>query len=376
VLVGSQAALLSLLMVIAPSLTIAASAPTEDGSTAVDWAGAASVGTHFWLLAHGVPLTTTQATVSVAPLGLTLISMAMIVAIARRFATRSWGSWGIAVASYAGTVALVAGVMYAKSADAVPAVVTATAVAVMMAAPSVAWGIWRAHGAEFGWLVRVPGQIRVGLRLASGTLALMLLVAALASVAWAVVGRDQIANSASSLGLDAVGGTLLALTETVYVPVIVVWMLAWLTGQGFIVGQNSLYSPHTLEMGALPDVPLLGALPGAAGGALEWAPVVLIAVAVLARLALRRRLRLDWADLTSSAIAVGAVGVVVAALSMLASGSLGPGRMTQVGIAWLPVALVAMGLTAAGYGLLGGIEYLVVRIVKPRLAARNAPAKE
>lgn len=367
ILVGSQAALLSLLLVIAPALTIAASAPTADRSSNVDWAGAASLATHFWLLAHGVPLHTQQATFSIAPLGLTLISMAMLVAIARRFGTRTWGSWAIAVASYAGTAAIVAAVAYAKSADAVPAVVTATVVAALMAAPSVAWGIWRAHGAEFGWLMRVPVRVRTGVRLASGTLALMVFAAAATGAVWAFVGRRDIANSVDALGLDAVGGTLLAVTETLYAPVLVVWMLAWLTGQGFIVGENSLYTPGTLEVGALPEVPLLGALPGASGGILVWAPVILVVLAVIARLAMRRRLDLHWADLASSAIAVGVVGVSVAVLSVLATGSLGPGRMSEVGVSWLPVSLVAMGLTAAGYAVVGGLDVLIVRVLKPRL---------
>ncbi|WP_430868428.1 cell division protein PerM [Demequina aurantiaca] len=367
ILVGSQAALLSLLMVIAPALTIAASAPTADSSSAVDWAGAASIGTHFWLLAHGVPLVTQAATFSIPPLGLTLIAMAMLVAIARRFATRSWGSWAIAVGSYAGTVALVTAVMYATSADAASAVVTATVVAVIMAAPSVAWGIWRAHGAEFGWLMRVPMQVRTGLRLASGTVFLMLCAAAVAGAAFAFVGRGAIADSASSLGLDAVGGTLLAVTETLYIPVMVIWMLAWLTGQGFIVGENSLYSPHAIEAGALPHVPILGALPSASGGLLVWAPVVIVAVAVIARLAMRRKLDLRWADVTSSAIAVGVVAVSVAALSMVASGAMGPGRMADVGIAWLPVTLVTAGLVAGGFAAVAGIELLVTRVIAPRL---------
>jgi len=367
ILVGSQAALLSLLMVIAPALTIAASAPRADGSGVVDWAGAAGLGTNFWLLAHGVPLVTPDASFSIPPLGLTLIAMAMLVAIARRFATKSWGSWAIAVGSYAGTVAIVASVMFAASADAVSAVTTATVVAVLMAAPSVAWGIWRAHGAEFGWLTRIPMFVRTGLRLASGTLALMVFAAALTGAAFAFVGRDAISNSASSLGLDAVGGTLLAITETLYVPVMVVWMLAWVTGQGFIVGENSLYSPHTLEAGALPDVPILGALPSVAGGLLLWAPVVIVALAAIARLAMRRRLNLHWADLKASVIAVAVVGLGVAALSAIATGSLGPGRMTQVGISWLPVSLVSAGLVAGGFAAVGGTEFLVRRVLIPRL---------
>ncbi|WP_061962885.1 cell division protein PerM [Demequina aurantiaca] len=373
ILVGSQAALLSLLMVIAPALTIAASAPTADSSTNVDWAGATSLGTHFWLLAHGVALVTPQATFSIAPLGLTLISMAMLVAIARRFATRSWGSWAIAVGSYAGTVAIVASIMYARSADAVTAVTTATVVAVLMAAPSVAWGIWRAHGAEFGWLDRIPLWVRTGVRLGAGTLMLMLFAAALVGAAFAFTGREAIADSSSSLGLDAVGGTLLAVTETLYVPVMVVWMLAWLTGQGFIVGGNSLYSPQTLEVGALPNVPLLGALPSASGGVLVWAPVVLIVVAAIARFAMRRRLDLHWADVKASVVAVVVVGASVAGLGIIASGSLGPGRMSEAGVSWLPVALVSSGLVAAGFAVVGGLEFLIRRVLVPRVGQGKTP---
>lgn len=375
ILVGVQAALLSLLMVIAPAMTIAASAPTSDGSSAVDWAGAASLGTSLWLLAHGVPLTAGGATFSIAPLGLTMISMAMLVAIARRFATRSWGSWAISVASYAGTVALVTGVVYASSADAASAVTRATVVAAAMAVPSVAWGIWRAHGAEFGWLNRMPMELRTGLRLACGTLALMLTAAAVAGAAWAFAGRYAIAGAVAALNVDVVGGTLLALLETLYVPVMVVWMLAWITGQGFVMGTDSLYSPHAVEVGALPQVPLLGALPSMSGGVLVWAPAIIVALAIIARVAMRGRLKLRWADAVASAIALGLVALGVAALGIVASGSLGPGRLGEAGVAWLPVTLVATGLVALGYALAGGVEVLVVEVIRPRMSAnRSSPA--
>ena len=56
---------------------------------------------------------------------------------------------------------------------------------------------------------------------------------------------------------------MLAVAELAYLPNLVVWALAWLTGAGFAVGAGTHFAPDDVVGGALPAVPMLGALPSA-----------------------------------------------------------------------------------------------------------------
>ena len=71
---------------------------------------------------------------------------------------------------------------------------------------------------------------------------------------------------------------MLAVAELAYVPNLVVWALAWLTGAGFAVGAGTQFAPDGVVGGALPAVPMLGALPSAdvVGPATSLVPLVLV----------------------------------------------------------------------------------------------------
>ncbi|PKQ25608.1 MAG: hypothetical protein CVT64_09315 [Actinobacteria bacterium HGW-Actinobacteria-4] len=358
VLVGVQAAALGLLAVLAPAWAAIAAAPASGGSVAIDWSGAAGVAIKLWLLAHTVPIETDQATFSLVPLGLTFVCAAILAALARRFAAKSWGSWLLAVGSYAGVVAATAAVVWAGSGAHGSLVVRAAVAAVVIAGPSVAWGIWRAHGAEFGWVTSVPPAVRIGVRLGLGSTALLVLTASAVAVVWAFVGSYAMADAASALGPDAVGGLSLAIAQTMYAAVIVVWMLAWLTGLGFSVGETNLYAPSVVATDALPTIPILGALPNAAGGPLVWAPLLVVAVAAFAWATMRTALSHWRSAVGAGLVAVSVVALALWALMALATGSGGPGRLAVVGpdpgaVAVVGAALVAMGFAFAAAALAG-----------------------
>lgn len=362
VLTGVQGAALSLIVVLAPAFAATASAPTQNGSAAVDWSATTALSVRLWLLAHGVPLVSGDATFTLAPLGLTLIAFAILVALSRQFCTKSWASWAIATATYGGIVTVVTAVMTRSQPSATSTIAEAAIVSTFIAGPAVAMGIWRAHGATFGWVPRVPPAARVGLRLGLGTVALMVSASAFTAAAFALAQRDAIAASVTHLGIDSLGGVALAFGEALYTPNIAVWMLGWMSGQGFVVGDGSMYSPGTVTADALPAFPVLGALPSLSGGALVWAPVVIVALAFVARVAARRRIGVAWTDLTGLGVAVGVVGVTVAIIGAAASGALGPGRLATAGVEVVPVVASCIGLCALGYGLGHGIALLVSRV--------------
>src|SRR5690606_20797038 len=94
-------------------------------------------------------------------------------------------------------------------------------VAAVVAAPSVALGIWRAHGADLAWLSTLPLAVRTGLRMGAGIVGSHVILAAAVGAVWTFTGRHAIAELATGLAPDAVGGVTIAALESLYVPTLV-----------------------------------------------------------------------------------------------------------------------------------------------------------
>lgn len=353
-LAGIQAAAFSFGVVLLPAWAAAATAPLEAG-IGPDWGGAASAAAGLWLLGFGVPWEIDGVVVSLPPLGVPLLAALMIGALARRFADKTWTSWLLVVASFAALIALATTLALAGQETMGDSALGAGLVAAAIAAPSAAFGIWRAHGAEFGWMTAIPTAVRRGVRLGVGLVGAHVLLAALVGAAWTVAGRHAIAELATSLAPDAVGGVTLAALETLFVPTLVVWYMAWSLGIGFSVGLAHFAPAHLVES-PLPQIPLLGALPTAAGGALTWMPLVVVALALAVRLALRSRLGSALDRLASGGVAVACVAGATAVLGSLAEGAIGPGTLAASGVEWGPFVGLSVAFAAAGLALAELVE--------------------
>ena len=360
IITAIQGLALSYVALLAPTLAVAAAAPAE-GIVAADWTGAFSVTTQLWLLGHGAPTQVAGIAITLIPLGLTFLNAAILAAVARRFAARTWGSWGLATATYATGVGIVTAITSPDGA----AVPSAIVIAALIAGVAVAVGIWRAHGATFDWLTSIPDWLRVGVRRGSATFALILTAAAVTGAVWAIAGRHAIGDTATALELDTVSAGVLAIAETAYVPTLVVWMMAWLSGQGFAVGLGTAYSPSAIATDALPSLPLLGALPSDAGGWLTWAPAVIVLAALAVRLAIPRH-KLDWRmDLAADGVAAGVVATAAAVAFVATSGAIGPGRLTTVGADPVAATVAVLGLTALGLALATAADRGVLALTAP-----------
>jgi hypothetical protein len=375
-LTGVQAAVVGVLVVITPAFAAAAAAPTTNGSAAIDWMGITKLSVRLWLLAHGVPYIVEGVSFTLAPLGLTLLIAAILAAIARRFCTKSWASWAIATGTYAALVCAAEAVAMRGFPAPLDRFVQTAIVAVVIAGPSIAAGIWRAHGAEFGWVPRVSLAVRQGLRLAIATVAACMSIAAVLAGGFTYLGRGRIADASAALGIDPLGGAALAFAQALYAPNLSVWTLGWLTGQGFSVGEGSRYAPAEIAVVPVPAFPLLGALPTVAGGLLVWAPVAIVLIAALVRVGLRRRIATAASDLPALGIAIAVSAVLVALLGSAASGALGPGRLTVVGVEVVPVAVTFAMLVAVGFGIGHGLVLLGRLARRPRPALSVVPEPE
>ena len=183
-----------------------------------------------------------------------------------------------------------------------------------------------------------------------GTALLGLAAAASLLLAVAVIGSFE-EMTALLVELDAgVSGLLLLAALTLgYLPIAVVWSMAYLLGPGITVSVGTIVSPYVdPSTAALPGVPLLAALPSQPPAGAFLLPLLGVGAGALAGALLRRRGQTGAHGSLVAAGAALATGAVVAIAAWLASGSLGTTTLQGLGPAVLPVALAAAVLTAVG----------------------------
>ena len=374
-LAGAQAAVLSLLVVVMPALAAYVATATDPSNADVGWTRSVTVGAGLWLMAHGGAVTAGGATVSLVPLGLTALALFSCYASARRSAPPTRAGWGAAIGGYVAVVTVTVllagqqGPLGGGAGSIARTAVGATALA------AVGLGAGTLRGGRFGELarprwMRLPAVVRAGITGGVMVAALLVVGAATAAGLWAVSGRAATGDVVAALDVDLFSGLLLAIAQLALVPNMVLWAVAWLAGPGFAVGAGTVYSPAEVVAGPLPALPLLGGLPSpaAAGGVVQWVPVLVVGAGAVAGWWLHRRLDVTrpWEPLAAAVCAAVTAGVVAGALSLLAGGSAGPGRFQVVGAAALPVTASVVGLSLIGVFALAVPMDAVVRAALAR----------
>ena len=345
----------------------------------------AGVAAQLWQLAHFVPMRisiSAQAALglglapealsfalSLAPLGLTLVTVLLGFRSGRRFAASggagAWSLFGGAVGF--GVAAGFAAVLAGPSDDLQPWARIAVPVAVYTIPLALGFVLRAAAEGQEWWfsLVRslqrsVEGAVPVAaaalperaaetLRLAAAAVAGLLALGAFGVSIAILVGYVDIAGLGQSLQLDAFGALMLFLLQLVLLPVAWIWAISWFVGSGFSVGLATSVTPFETLLGPLPALPLFGAIPDGWGWAGGLAPAIVVALGATVggifagRPAMRR---------ASTAVAVLVpvcaallVGLGAMLLGALASGAIGPGRLSAAGpVAWKFGALAAAEL--------------------------------
>jgi hypothetical protein len=168
-------------------------------------------------------------------------------------------------------------------------------------------------------------------------------IAVLIAISWIDITRLY-----ESVQVSVLGAVVITLGQLALIPNLVIYGAAWLTGVGFSIGAGSLISPLGSQVGPLPAIPILGALPV---GQLEFGMVsiaVVLLAAFIATLSIRKsadEIRFEFAKSWTAALSLGlSIAFVTASqmglLALIASGSAGPGRLSQVGVSPLVLALV------------------------------------
>jgi hypothetical protein len=380
-----RAAVLGLLVVGLPVLLVWAS----DSRSGVGVVDALRSGGRIWLLAHGASLELADGRVALTPVGLLLLPLALVAAAAAA-AARATVPTSVRAAA---RLALWTGAAYAVL-SAVVAVASSTAQAAVTPVQALLAGLLVGTAGGLAGALR-PSRLwraawhllpaRARRLLPAAVLATALLVGAgalLVGSSLAVHGSRAVELSGAS-DPGAAGGAALLLTGVALAPNAAVWGLSWLSGPGFAVGTGTAVSPFAHDLGPVPAVPLLAALP--AQGLPGWLGALALAVPLLAGGLAGRRLLADLdAQLDGqleaerspgplgrgrTALEVGLVGpacgALVAGLAWLSGGAVGGERLAAVGPSpWRVGLAVAL---AVGTGAV--LAVLLRRSEQPRRSA-------
>ncbi len=338
-----------------------------------DWGALWPLTGTLWQFGHGVPLAVTipaellvalaippeAATfaVSVTPLAFLLFTLLFAARSGRRAA--SSGAWLLGSLSGAVVFSLIsAGVALTARLDAAQtplplAIVLPAAVYLVGAlcgAVQIAWEdgdgglLDRLHDrvdARADW-APVPAAVVRG---AAFALVGVVGASALALALTTLFRGGEVVALFQSARVDALGATVLTLAQLLYLPTIVVWTASWLAGPGFAVGVGTAVSPAGTQLGVVPGIPVFGLLPENSSIWMLIVVIVPVAAGAFAGWAVRSRLVWEGTPLgmVQRAVIAGGIAAVTAGIAALAAvfahGSIGPGRLSDVGPSVGPFAL-------------------------------------
>jgi hypothetical protein len=237
----------------------------------------------------------------------------------------------------------------------------------LLAVVAAGWGAARESGALDAALDRLPGPVRPLLRaVLTGLLTALGLCTAVVAVALASDAHGYAALD-GALGGGPAGAAGLAGLGALLLPNAAAAVLGLAAGPGFAVGSGTLVSVHGVTLGAVPDLPLLAALPDTrAVPLLAFVSQAIPALAgLVAGVTLGRRLTEDdggsvVAGLCGvlAGLGLGLAGAVVVAV---AGGSLGDGALAVVGA---PALATGIAVTAQS-GIAAALAAAVARWRSP-----------
>lgn len=314
--------------------------------------GAMRIGALGWLVGHGSGFRVEGTSVTLVPLGVTLVCAAVCWRWGQRVGERLAGRGPDAAGLGRGERDLVVPTAVAlfTAGYVVVAVLTAvlvpapdegvSLVRVLLACLLLAGGVGGAgiavgSGRAAVWTAQVPQEVRDGLVAAGG---IVLAWTAVSGVLLAVglgLHFSEAASVLSRFQTSPGGAVLLAGVALLLVPNALVLASSYGLGGGFALGTGTVVAPGAVLLGQVPLFPLVAAVPDAAlpswaVSALAVVPFVVAAVVVA--LVQRRRPVLAWGTAAAQGAGAGAgAALAVAVVAALAGGAIGPGLMADVG---------------------------------------------
>lgn len=360
----------------------------------MEFSSVAAMSAHLWLLIHGVPLDLAAAfgasagTMTLVPLGLSILPLLLCYRSGRRLARASYeGEFLIPVLSGSVTYALISSAVYgwasphpqplqalnaalvplgivvaglmwggyreARSLSRMVGVDTAEQISQMSQysrwAGSYAWAVVRAAVVAFVALIGL-GAVLLGIGILAG---------------W-----SQIVATYQELHAGAVGDTAVTLLQLGFLPNLVIYAIAWSTGAGFSFGAGTSVGLTSSDVGTLPMLPILGAVPESMGTAGLLGLLVPLGAGAIAGWWFLREgedhldewvaLKVPFRPLSAliSAVVLGVMTGILTSfgalwLGWISYGSLGVSRFTEVGAE--PLTFAAHTALTVGAGVTFGM---------------------
>jgi hypothetical protein len=387
--------------------------------TGVAWDVFYRASVDIWLVGHGVDLTVTldptlaaavalpglekPFLISIAPLSFALLTVLLGVRLGRKSLESGARFVGpvAAISTFGGLSILIA--LSAIHPSAMPTVWMAMSFPTAIFAVGVFLGARgevghsggraeRVQQKVLGWAGGLPTHVRAVLSSSlRGGLAATAIVVGFSAVVLSVL---IIANFSTILGLyqglqgGAGGSIILTAAQLMFMPNFVMWVASWFIGTGFAIGAGSLVSPIGTDLGLVPALPILGALPTADLTYGFLGVLVPIAAGFVAawftRPALLRTLTIalggesvfKWVFFTVLGIALVG-GILIGFMAWASGGAAGPGRLVDVG----PNALRTGGIAAvelfiaASLGMYAGSKQTPrMSMSRQRNTSENSPS--
>ena len=372
--------------------------------TGVGWDVFYRASADIWLVGHGVDLTVTLDPVlaaavnlpgaekpfliSIAPLFFSLLTILLGVRLGRKSLESGARFVGpvAAISTFGGLTVLIA--LSSLNVSAMPTVWMALSFPTAIFAVGVFIGARgevghsggraeRVQKKVVGWAFGLPAQVRAVLASSlRGGLAAAAMVVSISAVVLSVL---MIANFSTILGLyeglqgGVFGSLILTAAQLLFMPNFVMWVASWFVGTGFALGTGSSVSPVGTDLGLVPALPILGAMPTtdlAFGFLGVLVPVIAgFVAAFFIRPGLVRALgaQLSFRWLFFAVVGIALVGgILIGFMAWASGGAAGPGRLVDVG----PNALRTGGVAA--------VEFLIAASLGMYAGSRSsssAPAK-
>jgi hypothetical protein len=125
----------------------------------------------------------------------------------------------------------------------------------------------------------IGGLVEVSARTSLGIGAGLLAVASFFALLGVITGFSREISFYEALHTEVFGGLILTFAQIAFIPNIIVWLISWIAGSGFSLGVDSSITLTHQTIGAIPVIPIFGALPESM--AFGWW-VMLIPVAIAA----------------------------------------------------------------------------------------------
>ncbi|NED99530.1 cell division protein PerM [Phytoactinopolyspora halotolerans] len=335
-------------------------------------------GTWIWLASHRVGLQVGDADFTFAPLGMTVLFVLLMYRSAR------WAAHQAGTATPKGMVAVIAPAMvlhalgawmlaiFAGAGDVSAAPFAAAGVAALWALLAFGLGVVHETGYDEEWLERVAPEVRAALAGAAVALACLALCGVVLVVISTVSNAGQIGALADALDAGTMGDAVLAVGGAVLVPNAILWATSFALGPGFAVGTETVIAPDGVQVGIVPAVPALGALPSDVPSPWIWAVLLgPVLAGVVSGLLVYRRLGLSEEPLSIIMLAAGGSGaaasLAMSVLAVLSGGSVGAMRLATVGpVAW---EVAAMTFLTVGVPAMVTVALLMWRQARSRASA-------